>query len=121
MKANELRIGNYTKEGIVKCIIDDRIVIDTTDIHITNINPIPLTEEILLKGGFWVSSNIHGIKRYSHEYLDVDVEKQGKKFAFCIWCEENPATTIFIMHSEFLHTFQNNFFALTNKELEITI
>jgi len=124
LKASELRIGNYVfgvsdRIEIVCSITDEELKTKTIhfDDHFTSeikyFNPIPLTEEWLIKFGFVKADN----NRFEHELLVWDVEQHGDKFAFCIWDEENPAVTNFIMHSYFVHTFQNNFFALTGKEL----
>lgn len=112
IQPNELRMGNFVYNEYKELYIINWInrVIEN------KANPIPLTEKWLIKFGFVKADN----NRFEHELLVWDVEQHGDKFAFCIWDEENPAVTNFIMHSYFVHTFQNNFFALTGKELQQT-
>jgi len=122
IQTNELRIGNYVSnihgETLKVSIVTENAIHSKEKYDIIGcpsswINPIHLTEEWLINFGFEKLPN----NRFEHDLLDWEVERQGNKFSFCIWDAENPAVTNFIMHSYFLHTFQNNFFALTGIEL----
>lgn len=115
MKANELRLGNWVIDANNE---KRKIICLDSQWDYGHLKPIKLTEEILLKCGF---EKLERQGMYSHDELDYEVEKLGNCFAFCIWNEESPATTNFIMHSEYLHEFQNNFFALSRKELPINL
>jgi hypothetical protein len=125
MKANELRIGNFIKYnneqiGIVsgiqeflfnngKVAINQRIDIFY---HIENINPIALTEEILLKCGF------------KDNNYSLDLKLGTKKITFN-WYSRIVLTGVRngyycqkYKHIKYLHQLQNLYFALTGKELE---
>ena len=116
MKANELRIGNYLlysdteeKEPFnIKIGLSDFFLIhEKTDG--VNYEPIPLTEEILLKCGF-------------KKYITLDV---------CpTFCKENININDgvlyiidygFINHIKSLHQLQNLYFALTSQELKVQL
>lgn len=122
LKATELRCGNIlnylTSEGdysimkvnwhSIKWISEDE-----TGFNLVH-SPIPLTEDILVKLGF----EIEGLRSYYHNDLDITIEYLSGKYAVAIYdFEINPASTRYIMHCEFLHTLQNNIFALTGEEL----
>lgn len=114
MKANELRIGNYVnsnpfngiitvfhndkcvvkhKSGIVKCLIDD-------------LQPIQLTEEWLLKCGFYlVDKNF-----FIHDSLSLGIRKSNGFYM-------NHVTK----EIKYLHQLQNLYFALTGEELKIEL
>lgn len=82
--------------------------------ELSQFSGIPLTEDILLRLGF----EIEGLRSYYHNDLDITIEYLSGKYAVAIYdFEVNPASTHYIMHCEFLHTLQNNVFALTGEEL----
>ena len=107
MKANELRIGNLLQDKVSKTelIITDlgkefiqTYVIDRSKYPLPNgwkTEPIPLTEEWLLKFPKWFQELISGgymnFSKLPKEYVEV----------------------------KFVHTAQNLFFALTNEELTL--
>lgn len=72
------------------------------------LNPIPLTEDVLLKCGFW--------EEESNSYYHVDFEYIYKDNVG--WHIFNRGTKLYI---ESLHRLQNLHFALTNQELEIEL
>ena len=141
MEAKELRIGNYIKShdeiievssiedgiksNIVSCVCGYANIGDTKDvfiygIEIGEVEPIPLTEEILLSCGF--------------EKIDTKNIPLGyyyAKFPICIIPNES-GNDIEIMDNDYsinmgnnspkyLHQLQNLYFALTGKELEINL
>ena len=139
MKANELRIGNkiygnYQREidrgnGIVEDIECQDIVTfegyDPIDnyFHISDVKiydslePIPLTEEWLLKFGFvWELD-----KSYS---LTIN-----ENFGLFIWVDLNTlhpiaelidsGDRVVVNHIEYIHELQNLYFALTGEELKL--
>lgn len=117
MKATELRLGitcYFTEpndDDVTDCYID---TIDNHDLlrHLETglpvFNPIPLTEEWLIKFGFEWN---HG------DWIINDVRISE--------CEENEGETVFkiqLSHSiekqiEHVHQLQNLYFSLTNEEL----
>jgi hypothetical protein len=121
MKANELRIGNLTYRIEVKnknnTVIDDITIYDMERIQEVNdktftYEPIPITEEWLLKFGFtyigmqeeWFIFKLKSIRICKTEYL-------GFIFNF-----DEGEDYVEIQH---VHQLQNLYFALTNKELRI--
>lgn len=116
MKANELRIGNY--------FIYDNRVNEVLSIYINfgkyritfknenksklveNCNPIPLTEEWLLRFGF--EKVIDG---YEFNNYHIDIEKIRPYFGYS-W--QDYRTPI-----DYVHQLQNLYFALTGEELNI--
>jgi hypothetical protein len=136
MQANELRLGNLIYSPIEKEIVK-LVAIEQGNIPITLgkmgtssfsgfdcLEPIPLTEEWLLKLGFQIRD-----KKYSLNY-------GGESMRFAIL--ENDIRNPFILYFhgrfgynlnegrkngdyciEYVHELQNLYFALTKKELEI--
>jgi len=111
MKAKELRIGNYIlleKKHVIKC--------DLIDIELSLIDrePIPLTEEILLKCGF-EKNNIHKDPRmyeYCIDYMPyIRTIDNSKTFEI----------SFYTTRIEYLHQLQNLYFALTGKEKALKI
>lgn len=125
MKANELRIGNYVNiEGDVVKVKE----IYEKSIHYANseyesfatedfIQPIELTEEILVKIGFekFVKSfrmELSGCR------LDYFIDKTlyiYKKHTNCCLIKDLE------IKCEYIHQLQNSFFLLTGKELEVEL
>lgn len=124
MKANELRIGNlvilkkdfytYRKGNIFKL---SNVGIDYLDrwqdmgasdnLRITDVEPIPLTEEWLVKLGFY--------KINESEYRHTEYFYNFKKGWFGI-CEGVGMEIVFDM--KHVHSLQNLYFALTGEELQ---
>lgn len=124
LKATELRLNNliYDVNNNLCCVSNlrkDLIIAKYLDIGsalggVEDFKGVPLTEEILLRLGF----EIEGLRSYYHSDLDLTIEFLNGKYAFAIYdFEVNPSATHYIMHCEFLHTLQNNIFALTGEEL----
>lgn len=132
MKANELqkqiRIGNHL---LGKCIddLDDRkewweiYKIQDAE-HLKGIKenwdkPIELTEEILLKCGFYLPKN-------SLVYR-FDLNNEENKTTLQVWKECNCFSicrlgmSAFSVELNYLHQLQNLYFALTGEELEINL
>lgn len=112
MKSTELRIGNYvnTLDGILKVDgIGDYVLIEKYAYSFSDIKPIPLTEEILLKCGFVKGLNEYNIMRFNI-FKPVD-------YVGYLFCEGN----LVLREIKYLHTLQNLYFALTNQELQINL
>jgi len=111
MKANELRIGNYLNffdKAFVKIVSirkDNTYYIESKKEHTTYYHvidayePIPLTEEWLLKFGF-------------EKHLNIFINKQG----WCIYFENGILRWQSVI-LEHVHQLQNLYFALTGEEL----
>lgn len=129
--ANELRIGNWVMydnrlfqiEAISRsfpCLNTDEFGIGVVDWG--NINPIPLTPEILEKCGFekelfemsgcevWHVPNT--LWRIARSYRDENEYK--------LWHERISPPTWNLKTLKYLHELQNIIFALTNSELNYT-
>lgn len=116
MKATELRIGNlvYIKASGTDLRKTDGDLCEISAQHILNIekhsyievNPIPLTEEWLLK---------FGIKNKKLPKGGFEIFKFGKHFN--ITTEEREGNQGFLVSCEYVHQLQNLYFALTEEEL----
>ena len=109
MEAKELRIGNY--------LIHDGYFIKSYSVdgfinvikNIDNYEPIPLTEEWLVKFGFLLDLHHHRGLTYSLNRITTYMQ-DGIFWCDILWdCLE-------IKH---VHQLQNLYFALTNEELTI--
>lgn len=83
---------------------------------IKDIQPIPITEEILLKCGFEkLTTKSEGYNASSYSY------RRGYSLIVCL--DDGIWSVSFWQGNEkkYLHQLQNLFFALTNEELEITL
>lgn len=118
IQASELRIGNYVlwnnEIGNVNQILEKDICFKCgEDCLIDEIEPIPLTEEILLKCGFGKEKNVMPIYTLGaiSIYWISDMHENGRLY-FNSWCihKSKPKT---------LHQLQNLCFALTGEELTI--
>ncbi len=127
MKANELRIGNLMLlfsnrvcevikiEGESFTVKADEISNVSVFPNMSNgIEPIPLTEEWLIKFGFvcTISNKDSGYKQYG-------LNKKGFDIMFSIECNYNPECFVENIGIDILyvHQLQNLYFALTNTEL----
>lgn len=118
MKTNELRVGNliYSRNGVVKTVdvINDstqKIEFDDSDddYRISDCEPIPLTEEWLLKFGLGKFPNRKDLFNC---------------FGYTILLtQETPMFYIGVAMIEIksVHQFQNLYFALTGEELTIKL
>jgi len=119
MEANELRIGNYLQDNVTKTTIK---VVELTNECITTyvidrskfplkdgwkLEPIPLTEEWLLKFGFKTTTVL---KMSDGFILNGNILFKGEdSFRYF-------GTTTKI---KYIHQLQNLYFALTNEELTL--
>ena len=127
IKPQELRIGslldvdgNIIKVGkIEENFISWNIAKDTAKFKIWNpflpisdkrINPIPLTEEILLKFGFEKTANPRELKYDDYSILLLN----EIRFVICNYMENPPSVKVSTVHQ-----LQNLFFALTGQELPL--
>lgn len=143
MDARELRLGNYVRltkdfkfvetkapagtvcnvEAIkrnslyLECKAGDGVCY--SEVSVTMVEPIPLTEELLQKSGFTKEYNGFscGIELSYGRYL-YDDGANGDKLFVSINCAEYPLSHIPI---EYLNQLQNVYFALTGEELQVNL
>ena len=109
MKPNELRIGNWIQfrhtETPVRITLGD-FVREYNDEHLEDYEPIPLTEEWLIKFGF--------------EYSDLNGDSGLWKIPpFQIYGKYNQFIYDYRLDVNYVHQLQNLYFALTGEELTI--
>ena len=123
MEVKELRIGNYVhhnKGWSYRCGGRDfDFIWNESDWHalgectldLSNIKPIPLTEEWLVKFGFDYVKEVMG---YADSLHLICNHKEG--FCFIPFCTNDKDCHIILKH---VHQLQNLYFALTGEELKI--
>ena len=128
MKAQELRIGNYLKNDVV-VKIDAKIIFNIWA-EAEDYEPIPITEEWILKFGFEMFDYlVSDVFDDDFVYIAYKLMLKNKKsyyticnrrtdyFDFClkvIWAKEIQLSAI-----KYVHELQNLYFALEGEELEI--
>ena len=120
MKSNELRIGNYLQ---IDSLTDgSNTIVDIDLFHLNEIgsikyqyNPIPLTEEWLIKFGFYISN------RKGSTITDYVIVKDNFGYfeVFCIDITKGLGFAGCKYKIKHVHQLQNLYFALTNEELTI--
>jgi len=135
MKANDLRIGNlvlaligkteYTKE-VVKTIFSYGINSNYGDAKYLydEIKPIPLTEEWLLKFGFFVENYDYSIPISECCTVWLKLIPQDEECTVYSVCatqidEDELDQNAFLSDISYVHQLQNLYYALTNQELTI--
>ena len=123
MNANELRINNWVgwngpshyENALVSAISKDEIFFKCGDSGLINeIEPIPLTEEWLLRFGF--EKIIGKIDIYEKGRLRIWLGLIGQSLCYLI--EEDTTSAHYIPNSiEYVHQIQNLYFALFGEEL----
>ena len=121
MKANELRIGNtlkyYKSDDTFNVTVHDIGIIHTFEGKENCPEPIPLTEEWLVKFGFWkeqtTTGEIFGI--YVKGRIDIEeVTSKGDEWELCVSGGVRTGAKL-----KYVHQLQNLYFALTGEELTI--
>jgi len=112
MDARELMLGNNLLNDGIVVTIDARSIFDIWDNKgMKKYEPIPLTDEWLVKFGFenpadsWIGSIFH-----LSEWDDFPLN-------WCVALNKNNA--ILVCKLEYVHSLQNLYFALTGQELEL--
>lgn len=128
MKASEVRIGNLVRNNLNGEILKTCDVlcdgINTDKIEGLNygfIEPIPLTEEWLLKFGFQLRdgfSNTFKLNVEKHQYDCSEITYSEKEGLLRFSNGKEKGTTL-IPHIKYVHQLQNLYFALTGEELSI--
>jgi hypothetical protein len=107
--SSELRIGNWVYEGIKEPL---QISLGNDDLwHTQNFDPIPLTPEILAKCGFKNGNNeVANCDLWNKYWLgDFELDNNGNDFDY-------ETTSI-----KYVHQLQNLYFAIVQKELDVTL
>jgi hypothetical protein len=129
MKANELRIGNlvyfekpvHVQLGDIIDLKNKIVSLSTYGIHLieadenTKVNPIPLTEELLLKFGFSKHNNTFYLERIIFDISYNDELENGISICIGEYCSRGSC----FEHIKSVHQLQNLYFALTGEELTI--
>ena len=122
MKANELRIGNLLQDKISKTLLrvteltEKNIITYVVDRNMFplkegwSLEPVPLTEDILLKCGAIKDNSDFG------GYIIYFPNGNGMRIKDNKW-----STQHIVVELKYLHQLQNLYFALTNTELEIKL
>jgi hypothetical protein len=121
MKANELRIGNWVdwngELGVISQLLELEVAFKCgeSDLY-ESLQPIPLTEEWLLKFGFeMINSSPINYKIYCLKDITFNVIKDSniKLYNKIVYSEQYKLI-------ESVNQLQNLYFALTGEELTIT-
>ena len=119
MNANELMIGGYLKypktnpfKIELSDFLNKKFWEDVLD---GIIEPIPLTEDWLLKFGFKKQSNTYYI---SINCLTAELHFEDYGHNMILWLKSDNSNLI-LDYTRYVHQLQNLYFALTQKELTI--
>ena len=125
MEAKDLRIGNLVIPEYASPDKDLYVELTTKDIYymdggVYHFEPIPLTEDWLIKFGFEYRKKTYSLNTSSESFDYFFIEKYG----FGLWKHNkgysiNELTKPTDFYIEYTHQLQNLFHALTGKELEI--
>ncbi len=118
MKVNQLRIGNYVTDsiqtGAITVFNNDACVLKhksgIVKCRISDLSPIPLTEEWLLKFGF-KKSNVYCFGNHKLIIESLMGDRHSCRYRI------NPDESIWISELHYVHQLQNLYFALTGEEL----
>ena len=123
MRVAELRIGNWVYNSTTKnkmqvypMMIPQLYTIEKENGSLgdSNIKPIPLTEEILLKCGFVKDDFSKTYVRYSIGNFNIIHDTDKDIFI----CDGIKYTLVCV---EYLHQLQNLYYVLTGEELEVSL
>ena len=100
MDCKDLMVGDWVKVRVTnKC----RKIAGTNDLLFHNdYDPIPLTEEILVKNGFDFTKRNYGVCCKEDKYLDVELSKDKNGFYWSINTDEYE-----ILRIDYVHTLQH--------------
>ena len=127
MKLNELRIGNYIKLmlndeefAIIQVTLND---LDAVDNKKGVYEPLPLTEDWLLKHGFSVKNFDYSIPISECKVVWLTLIPQDEEcsaYSVCVTQtdEDEEDQNAFLSDISYVHQVQNLYFALTGNELK---
>lgn len=113
MRAEELRIGNYVYDTDEKCYTTIGLY-DFKEEYFFLYEPIELTEEILLKCGFKISTDK---EHFFINHYGFCLVYDGKDYCLKMRIDEPYV----VCYSRYLHQLQNLYFALCNEELNVKL
>lgn len=118
MKATELRIGNYIKQpngvNTVFCISDGE---DVNTFPEEEIEPIPLTEEWLLKFGWVWNTECNSYEKYPNGDARMNLAYKSGNNSYTMF--NYVLKAIIADRIWYVHQLQNLYFSLTGNELEL--
>ena len=118
MRANELKVENYYidicgSESVWKENSFEHY--KTAKVDIKDLKPIPLTEEWLLKWGFFKEKELTFTKEINeNKQFSIVLYKNTNNWTFPYYHKVNTLTSF-----KYIHQLQNLYFALTGEELKI--
>lgn len=141
MEVKELRVGNYVKyNGSIVSVYAISNPTPNKDKHFNNkarvtlwcnglidaiidkIEPIPITEELLLKIGFKKDVDANSRYRYAIDncLFEIRLCDIGTLIKLEVYCEDN-VRKVHLPKTPNLHQLQNAYYLVVGKELEITL
>lgn len=129
MKINELRVGSYLylcgwnvkvvgvrEDGVY--VVNDLNTVFKVDI--TDVRPIPLTEEFFKRNGFILQEDLDYYDNYFvSEDMRIDVYESSN--GWLVHIDDNECCTTFSKCLKYVHELQNAYYVSTGKELEIKL
>lgn len=112
MQANEIRIGNLVQdeEGIFPITAT---YFNLLELNLETTEPIPLTEEWLLRLGYFITETNEGVEAFMQNHRYSVKELIGKDD--WLYCDGEQVLT----NIKYVHQLQNLYFALTTEELTL--
>lgn len=119
MELKELRIGNLILKNGSNYIVDTLFFVDVYDGTAMgfDLQPITLTEEILLKCG--LKRTLYD-SSYELNDFSIFLDKRIRENIY-IQCEKRNWNVLNGLRIDYLHQLQNLYFALTNEELTVNL
>lgn len=129
MKINELRVGSYLylcgwnvkvvgarEDGVY--VVNDLNTVFKVDI--TDVRPIPLTEEFFKRNGFILQEDLDYYDNYFvSEDMRIDVYESSN--GWLVHIDDKECCTTFSKCLKYVHELQNAYYVSTGKELEIKL
>lgn len=114
MKVEEVRIGNWVKMGGLPEQVNNITTIDVNGYSINRYEPIPLTEDILLKCGFLKNTMFGYNEHFIYRKGNIEITAlYNCDFAIVI----HETSRVF----HYVHQLQNLYFSITNNDLKIEL
>jgi hypothetical protein len=114
MKANELRIGNWIESKGKQIEVTCVDILNYWNTECYGVEPIPLTEEWLIKFGVNV-----GFLDFDSPKLTMSVNLDAKNGGYNELQIATSGTSDLIIECNYVHQLQNLYFALTGEELTL--